>query len=199
MRRSGKRTPSGSSSSTASFRTNPPLVERDSGQGRHELHPAKTLGARGALARVDQHRADPAPGPFRAHEESADPCRVRRRIEPVVGAVRELVSSEQRAPPAPSAARHGSRNPRLFHDEVGPVIDQPRVHSEEMLQRARELLLRVVAFAQPQHGIEDERTQRLDVAGSCPADREPFGHQSSGRGGRKSRIGPDDLRMRISV
>ena len=117
---------------------------------------------------LKQSLADASPRPLRRYEEGPDLCCVVARNQFSGVSTRLCIGSKQRPASTPTAARNhelASKN-----DEVGTVTDELRIDSPCRSKGCFDLLLGIVAAAEPSRGCRDQLLEEGNVFDRCRPD-----------------------------
>src|SRR5689334_6007960 len=105
--------------------------------------------------------SEAVPSHLRHDEERADAAGFARGIEQRIGTGLRTVCSEQRASPAPAAARHDCL--LMGNDEIGLVSDELRIDAEYVASDRLGLSLRVVTRAELAARARNERLEQGQI------------------------------------
>src|SRR6266481_8213903 len=163
-------------------------IHRHSSQRCPHLETRKSRGPRGGFTSLQNPAADAAPRPCGMDKKRANFRRITRRIQKVVFSSCPSVAAIERlafAPPTTSdddAFAFCSLRLRFagfgFSHEICPVSNQLAVHPVDRLQRALQLLRRVVLRLQSPHRRFNQLAQNGNICGNGLANADVGLHKS---------------------
>src|SRR5712664_1655969 len=176
-----------------------------SGQRCPHLVASKPGGPRRIFASLEDHAADSAARPIRMNEESANLCRIAKRVQQRIFVSRPMVAPIERLALAPAAAsddhQSGWRVPcsrgfgsiRVgFRHDVRSVGDELAIDAKNGFERAFDLIWGVVLRLQCAHGCVDQFAQNGNIFRNSEAEVNVRLHHRSKAGTTESILSPSD-------